>query len=516
MKSKKHLIFSLSLAIILSIGVKSQDLQDTTFLIDEVVVTGTRVELSRNLMPQNITVIKEKELNEYQESAVFPLLSRRTPGVFVTEHAVMGFGVGSNTSAGLMTVRGIGGIPNTQVLMMVDGHPQYMGLFGHPLPNSYVASDLERVEILRGPGSILYGSNAMGGVVNMITKKQKENGFTGNARLAYGSFNTQKYMASAGYKNEGFHIFASVNRDVTDGHRDSSNFEITNAYIKTGYEINDNFEIIADYNIAEFHDVNPGPVSDDEVYKSDIIRGKASFSFLNKHKISKGGLHAYYNFGDHSLSDGWKSIDETYGAMIYQSVDLPYNSLLGLGADYKRLAGKGNGGMKANQWITNDESSVYAVMRHQFFDKLNITYGSRLENHELYGTELVPQAGVSWQAFHNTIFKASASKGFRNPTLRELYLFAPNPELKPERLMTYEAGISKFYLDGRLRLDLTIFMLEASNLIQNVPNENPPPQMIASNVGEIQNYGLEFEFNYLKSVFMLITMLIKTLKSLVK
>lgn len=108
-------------------------------------------------MPQNVSVIKEKELNEYQESAVFPLLSRRTPGVFVTEHAVIGFGVGSNTSAGLMTVRGIGGIPNTQVLMMVDSHPQYMGLFGYPLPNSYVVSDLERVEILRGPGSIFTG-----------------------------------------------------------------------------------------------------------------------------------------------------------------------------------------------------------------------------------------------------------------------------------------------------------------------------------------------------------------------
>lgn len=330
----------------------------------------------------------------------------------------------------------------------------------------------------------------------MITKKQKENGFSGNARLAYGSFNTQKYMANAGYRHEGFHIFASVNRDVTDGHRDSSNFEITNAYIKTGYEINDNFEFVAYYNIAEFHDVNPGPVSDDNTYASDIIRGKASFSFLNKHKISRGGFHAYYNFGNHSLSDGWKSIDETYGAMLYQTIQLPYNTQLSLGSDYKRLAGKGNGGMKANQWITNDETSVYALVRHIFFEKLSLTYGCRIENNEMYGTELVPQAGVSWQAFHNTIFKALVSKGFRNPTLVQLYLFAPNPDLKPERLMTYEAGISKFYLDGRLTLDLTVFMLEANNLIQNIPNENPPSPMIASNVGEIMNYGIEFEFNY--------------------
>jgi outer membrane cobalamin receptor len=484
------------LTLISSFSTYSQDLKDTTIIIEEVIVTGTRVELSRKLMPLNISVLKENELNEYQESAVFPLISRRVPGVFVTEHAVIGFGVGSNTSAGLMTMRGIGGIPNTQVLMMVDGHPQYMGLFGHPLPNSYVSSDLERVEIMRGPGSILYGSNAMGGVVNMITKKQKEDGFSGNARISYGSFNTQKYMANAGYRKKGFHIFTSINRDITDGHRDSSNFEISNAYIKAGYEINSNFEIVADYNIAEFHDVNPGPVGDATVYKSDIKRGKASFSFLNKHIKSKGGIHTYYNFGNHNLSDGWQSLDETYGAMIYQTIKLPYNTQLSVGGDYKRLAGKGNGGMKANQWITNDESSVYALARHRFFNRLSITYGSRLENNQIYGTELVPQAGLSFQAFHNTILKASASKGFRNPTLVQLYLFAPNPDLKPEKLMTYEATISKVYLKNRLTLDLTVFMLEASNLIQNIPNENAPPPMIAANVGEIKNYGLEFEFNY--------------------
>lgn len=489
------LLILLSLFLLLSS--KAQELKDTTFLIDEVVITGTRVEFSRSLMPQNISIIKEDVLNEYQESAVFPLLSRRTPGVFVTEHAVIGFGVGSNTSAGLMTVRGVGGMPNTQVLMMVDGHPQYMGLFGHPLPNSYVASDLDRVEILRGPGSILYGSNAMGGVVNMITKSQKNPGFSGNARLSYGSFNTQKFMASGGYRKQGFHVFASVNRDITDGHRDNSDFDITNAYIKTGYEINNNFEIVADYNIAEFHDLNPGSVSDEEIYKSDIKRGKASLSFLNNHKFNQGGFHAYYNFGNHSLSDGWESIDETYGAMIYQTVKLPYNTQISFGGDYKRLAGKGNGGMKANQWITNDESAVYALVRHRLFEKLNLTYGSRIENNEMYGTELVPQAGLSWQAFNNTVFRVSASIGFRNPTLVQLYLFAPNPQLMPERLMTYEAGVSQSLLDGKVSFDFTVFMLEASNLIQNIPNENAPPPMIASNVGDLMNYGLEFELNYI-------------------
>ena len=82
-------------------------------------------------------------------------------------------------AAGGISIRGIGGSPNTQMLVLIDGHPQFMGLMGHPLPDAYVASDVERVEVVRGPASILYGTNAMGGVINIITRavyKRQEQG----------------------------------------------------------------------------------------------------------------------------------------------------------------------------------------------------------------------------------------------------------------------------------------------------------------------------------------------------
>ncbi len=100
-----------------------------------------------------------------------------------------------------------GGSPNTQVLVLIDGHPQFMGIMGHPLPDAYVASDAEKIEIIRGPASILYGSNAMGGVINIITRKQKEDGLNANARLMYGSSNARKYMANAGFKKNKLNIF---------------------------------------------------------------------------------------------------------------------------------------------------------------------------------------------------------------------------------------------------------------------------------------------------------------------
>jgi outer membrane receptor for ferrienterochelin and colicin len=67
--------------------------------------------------------------------------------------------------------------------MLIDGHPQFMGIMGHPLPDSYVASDAERVEVIRGPASILYGTNAMGGVINIITKSRQKKVLSGNAHV---------------------------------------------------------------------------------------------------------------------------------------------------------------------------------------------------------------------------------------------------------------------------------------------------------------------------------------------
>ena len=143
-----------------------------TVRIEEVVVTGSPVKVNRNSIPMAVSVIGREQLEESGASALLPVLNGKVPGLFVTERGVTGFGVAAG-SAGQISIRGVGGSPTTGVLMLIDGHPQFMGIMGHPLPDAYVASDAERVEVIRGPASILYGSNAMGGVVNIITKKDQ-------------------------------------------------------------------------------------------------------------------------------------------------------------------------------------------------------------------------------------------------------------------------------------------------------------------------------------------------------
>lgn len=469
-----------------------------TVKIEEVVVTGSRVEAARKNVPLTVSVVERQHIEQSNESALFPVLSRHIPGLFVTERGVTGFGVGEG-SAGQLSLRGVGGsAPNTQVLVLIDGHPQFQGLFGHPLPDAYVSSDVEKVEVIRGPASILYGSGAMGGVINIITREQQEKGFNGRARLSYGSFNTQKYMVSGGLKEGPFSIFASLNHDRTDGHRDTSDFKIVNGYVKAGYELGEHIDVTADVSIASFDARDPGSVFNPSYFGIDIMRGKTSLAVKNHFAQTEGGLIVYHNFGEHSFTNGWESKDRHSGLSIYQGLQLFGGNRITLGFDYKKVSGIANDGVPgaADVWHDQSDYAGYAYVQQAFFEKLILSAGLRAENSSIFGTELIPQAGFSFHASELTTLKGSYSKGFRSPTLMELYLFAPNPELEPERLTNYELGLSRMTADGSLRLDLALFAIEGSNAIEVLPNETPPPPVKRQNVGSFSNKGFEMELSW--------------------
>ncbi len=478
--------------------VKAQLSLSDTIKIEEVVVTGTRTEVARKNVPLTISSVSEEQIELSNESAVLPILSQRIPGMFVTEKGVTGFGVASG-SAGQISMRGVGGTaPNTQILVLIDGHPQFQGLFSHPLPDAYVSSDVEKVEVVRGPASILYGSNAMAGAINIITKKQEEEGFSGNGKISYGSYNTQKYMASGGVKKGAFSIFASVNHNRTDGHRDTSEFKIINGYLKAGYELNDNIDIQADFSIADFNSQDPGTIYNPAFFGIDILRGKTSLSVKNQYEKVEGGLIAFYNFGDHDFTDGWKSEDYHAGVSLYQGLQLFQGNRITVGLDYKKVGGIANRGAPGgtDKWHEVSDFAGYTYVQQSLFEKLILSAGLRLENSSIFGLETIPQAGFSFLATQNTTLKGSWSKGFRSPSLMELYLFAPNPDLEPERLTNFELGVSQHTNDRNLKADLAVFAIDGANVIEVRPNDNPPPPVKRQNVGSFSNKGIELEVNW--------------------
>lgn len=174
MKTRKHFKIIILLLFIYSqfSSALANTFENDSILLNEILVTGTKTAVSRKIIPLSVSQIDSRSIENSGQMNIFTALNEFTPGIFVTERNILGFGV-STGGSGAVSMRGFGGSPNTQILILIDGHPQYQGLFGHPLADAYVASDVEKVEIIHGPASILYGSNAMGGVINIITKKQK-------------------------------------------------------------------------------------------------------------------------------------------------------------------------------------------------------------------------------------------------------------------------------------------------------------------------------------------------------
>ncbi len=493
----------------------SQSLTTDTLEIEEVVVTGSKVEVTRQQVPLSISLISGEELEQSSESSLLPILSEQVPGLFVTERGITGFGV-ANGAAGQINIRGLGGNPTTQVLILIDGHPQFMGLMGHHLPDAYVTSDAERVEVIRGPASFLYGSNAFGGVINIITKKQKQEGMEANVRLKYGSFNTQKYMGSIGYRKNNFNLFGSFNHDRTDGHRDSADFRITNGYIKSGYRINSRIKIFVDFNLAAYEASDPGIYGGPAGERIDILRGKTSLSLENNHKRMEGALKLYYNFGEHDITDGWHSVDVMKGVMVYQSMKLFKGNTITAGVDYMDYGGKGSpittvirdeDGHVINPptfelselndaWISMSNTAVYTNIQQLIWQEFKLNGGLRYELNETYGSEWIPYFGISWSPGPYTSLKTSASKGYRPPSIRELYLFPPaNQILKPERMANYELGWIQQWSNGKMKTELTGFLSNGQNLIVKVPPAPPPPPQY-KNTGVFTNYGIEFAWNY--------------------
>ncbi len=465
-----------------------------TVKVEEVVVTGSHIRVNRNNVPMAVSVVGRSQIEESNESALLPVLNGRIPGLFVTERGVTGFGVAAG-SAGQISIRGIGGSPTTGVLMLIDGHPQFMGIMGHPLPDSYVASDAERVEVIRGPASILYGSNAMGGVINIITKRQSNEGLNGNARLSYGSYNTQKYMASAGYRSNGFSTFVSGNHDRTDGHRDHSDFKIYNGYVKLGYEFNDHLWINTDLSMAAFDAADPGPDTLNAAFgeRIDITRGYWSLSLQNEFEQLSGALKLFYNFGEHDITDGFHSNDHNYGFNLYESLKLFKGNNITVGVDYMNYGGlaenllamNGNGIVFAD--TTVNETGVYGFIQQDLNNRLILNAGIRRNSHSVYGSRWIPSAGFAWNLTGDATLKGNVSQGFRSPTIRELFLWGPNPELNPETIVNYEAGISSYFFNRMLNAEVTLYRIKGDNLIIMVPMQG------LRNAGDINNKGIELQ-----------------------
>lgn len=481
------------------------------YSLEEVVVTGTRNETDIRHLPMTFSVVNRGQIERRQETSLLPLLNEQVPGLFSTSRGVMGYGV-STGAAGGMTLRGIGGSPTSGLLVLIDGHPQYMGLMGHPIADAYQSMLAERVEVLRGPASVLYGSNAMGGVINIVTRKQKQDGVTTDLNIGAGSYGTVQTEATNRFRKGRFSSIVSGSYNRTDGHRDNMEFEQYGGYAKLGYELTENWGIYGDVNVTHFNASNPGTVSalliDND---SRITRGMTSLTLQNSYERTSGGFSFFYNWGRHKINDGYgwgeepqeshfRSKDVMMGVSWYQSASFFAGNRLTLGIDYQHFGGESwNQVVATGERIPGvdkkqDEIAGYVDVRQDFGAWLSLNVGLRADHHSQVGTELVPQGGLAFHLPREAEMKLMVSKGFRNPTIREMYMFPPqNPDLKAERLMNYELSFSQHLLDGTFHYGANLYYINGDNMIMTSQLDGRPKNI---NSGEIENWGMETNVGY--------------------
>lgn len=520
---KKVYLFIIGISLACQAGMAQMSSHDTLSLtnqihqIDEVVVTGARQETDVRHLSQTVSVVGRAEIEHSLQPSLLPVLTEQVPGLFVTSRGVMGYGV-SNGAAGSISLRGLSG-GTARLMVLIDGHPQYAGIFGHPIADAYQSFLAERVEVLRGPASELYDSNAMGGVINIVTRKMQEDGVNTHLHAGCGSYNTLETELTNRVRKGRFSSVVSGSYNRTNGHRADMGFEQYGGYAKLGYEMTDHWNVRGDVNVTHFNASYPGPVSA-PLFDGDqrITRGMTSLALENRYEKTSGGLSFFYNWGDHWINDGYtpsagespqearfNSHDYMTGISLYQSTQFFPGNRITLGFDWFRY-----GGRAWNEYVSGekvgttsdlvdkeeDELAGYIDLRQDFCSWLTFNAGLRVDHHSRVGTEWVPQAGLAFHLPQAMELKASVSKGFRYPILREMYMFPPqNPNLQPESMWNYELAFSQRLIEGWLYYGVNLFYINAKNLIQTLPNPHGSG-MLNQNTGKIENTGVELQAAY--------------------
>ncbi len=505
-------IFLILMLTTVVVGSRAEEINDSMKLQD-VVVTGTRNATDVRFLPQTVTVIGREKLSEQYQTSILPTVMQQVPGLFITSRSMLGYGV-SGGAAGGINMRGVAG-GSGQLMVLIDGHPQYQGIYGHPISDSYQTLMAERVEVLRGPASMLYGSNAMGGVINIVTRGMKEDGVKTNINLGAGSWGTFQAEASNQLRSGKFTSTVAAQYGRTDNHRPRMGFEQYGGYLKLGYDFNEHWNAYVDANITHFNASQPGSTTS-PLYDADqwITRGVVSAAVENHYGHTSGAVSVYSNFGRHKIDDGtsdaskptqryFRSKDALTGISIYQSAQFFEGNRITVGLDYMHIYGNAYYTSKQTGEVLDtpnkqsgksyrNEIAGYVDFRQDLTSWLTIDAGIRVDHHSITGTEWIPQGGIVIRPIDDGELKAMVSKGFRNPTMREMYLYPPsNTDLKPERLMNYE--LSWRHRLGAFNYGVNLFFLKGDNMIVTMPVDGKPRNV---NTGKIENYGAELEAAY--------------------
>ncbi|HXJ87653.1 MAG TPA: TonB-dependent receptor [Candidatus Binatia bacterium] len=429
-----------------------------------------------------------EQIDRTSARTVFDAVEDLSPAVYVTRRGLMGYGIADN-GTGAVNIRGVGGSPNTDVLVVLGGRPDYQGEMGHPLPDFYDLSEAGSISVIEGPASVLYGTNAMGGAIEI---SPREPGTKPEFQLtsSLGSYMTGQNRLWTGLrKGRGvYSLAAGVN--YTNGDRPGSAFHSQDVATGASYVLTQTWKLSLDGNYGHFLVHDPGPIDDPLVGSAASVgRGGFSLDLANTTNSWNGYTRFFSTWGHNAITDGFLSVDRIIGGRILETVNLHHGAAIDFGTDIVNYGG------------TASTTSGFSWGDHQITDAAGFVRGHwnatsaflfnagvRYQTNSQFGDLAVPEFGVTWNAAERVSLSAAISEGFRNPTIRELYLFpAPNPSLRPERMWNYQTTL-QIRAASNLIARATLYYANLSDQIVTLGNY---PDLELLNTGKAINKGIE-------------------------
>ena len=495
--------------------------------LEDVVVTATKTPHTLKDVPVETVVITSKDIERTNAQNAMDIL-KNIPGVQASVHDdVFGTYTWRAKLRGLSFNDGYGLILIDGQRVMGCGQSGGMGEYGVGL-NQIPVDLIERIEVVKGPSSALYGSDAMAGVINIITKKTPKKA-TGRAGVAYGWYKIKEK------KKDG---------TITKPSDDGQSRRLTKTYVSYGDKISDRVGYLLHYNNDSAEDISEDPVKSDrhsfmgklsadlnesiDLYlkcelsdyekadnrKEESYRVSAGIDFrpTDDHFFSLKGYTYTWDFthGYPGFSYGYKHGDVGYdqGEVQYTWYSSEWNALtLGgevqtQGIDYTIENADGSI-VNVNKNV--DTSSLYVQDEITLFNAFTIVGGLRYDDHSTFGSKVNPKLSLMYKFSEDTTCRASVGKAFKSPTIRQLYYDTPykhgtyycqsNPDLNPEKAVGYSASIEQWLFDGRIMANLGYFRNDVKNMVireDTGTTYNSLPLKEYKNVEEAWTQGLEF------------------------
>ena len=547
---KTFILFVSKLTVIFNLY-SNQPQTDTirpSFDLEEVVITATKTERNKLDIPYRIEVIGADVINNSSVTQIDDIL-RFASGVNVNRSS------GIYTQRPMVTLRGLSGDEQSRTLVLMNGVPINTSDEGGVNWNRINHNDIERIEIMKGPGSSLYGNNAMGGVINLITKtpQQPQEVFSS---VSFGTHNTirqdlnvrilseegyygvlsQYYLESDGYIN-------LPEEDI--GPYDTERFlEAIGVSARVGYNESDWFNWELQYDV--FRDKRGegmkiyNPEGNYRNFDTDLLRGnlKGGNDNTNYNMSAFYQMENYYDINERMRGENYSRFDvnsyrEDVGFFGNISHDLTQNNTITGGIEYKKGGIEGGDYYQTAPFDTIVNAgglttfAGYIQDEHGFLDnRINFNLGIRFdhvtfsdgkfhstdpwdETPELEDntwTKFSPRAGARFNFIENFSSYISYSRGFRASILDDLtrtgWMWVgpkyANPNLKPEYIDNYEIGVDYFPL-SHLKFSTSAYLMQGKDFLYYVATEDKifgRPIFRRENVTDIEAIGLEAEMQY--------------------